>query len=173
MKNIVILPLVFLLTLFLDGQIAMFIDRLLLGDFRMASYMVFLLLILLAFYLSDDHLITIVSIIGGIYDIIQLNLLGVAVFAFPILFMLFSKLFSVISLTITTALLSMVVVIFTFESLLYGLSHLLQLTSYSFVYFIVNLLAPTLLLNILLTLLLYPIMSWIFQKNRHLIVTNV
>lgn len=159
--------------LFLDSQLGLVYRFLLPNDLVANSYSLLVFLILLAYYYGDITPLVCIVLLGIFYDFIHLSSLGIGMFAFPILFILMQKIFTYIRLTIVNLSLIMVIMVFLCEVLLFSLGHFFQMISFSVSYFTVNILGPSLLLNLLTAMLLYPLLKAVFQRNRHLIVTNV
>lgn len=171
-KNILICFVVFI-ALILDLQLNFFLTFFFTGTFKPNCHLFLLILVSIAASEYDSKKLYSFLVVGALYDIYVLNILGMAMILFPLFNLLIGSVFKVNRLTIWNLSLLMFIFIFLFESGHFLTSILLRTVSYSGEYFIIRILVPTFILNLIMAILLYPVLKAIMKMNRHLIVTNM
>ncbi|MGT2675292.1 rod shape-determining protein MreD [Streptococcus rupicaprae] len=164
---------VLLLLLVLDLQLNLLFSHLFWNGLQPNYHLFLLCLVAMTSRASDFKLFYICLIVGILLDIYILNVLGLNMILLPLFVLLASNVFKIRCLRFWNFCLLSVVIVFLFEISHFLIAWLLEGMTYSWTYFIVKILAPTLILNLVVGILLYPLIRNILQRNRHLIVTNV
>lgn len=160
--NYILVDLSLFFLLLVDGQFSTLLVGIFPLSFHVISHLLFIGFLWISLLYSRKHIIAVGVVLGFIYDIYFFNFLGLAVFLFPICLFLFTTYNKFFYKNIWTYLLSLTILIFLFEIVTYMVAVFIGLTGMEFSSFIVNALLPTLLWNILCTVLSYPIFRKIF-----------
>lgn len=165
MKQIQAFLLSFLLLFFLfllDLHLSSLIGVLIPGGFFPIAHLFLLFLLFISLDLSDNQFLFLLFGLGLLYDAYVFHWLGLVTFLLPLLGILLKRFAAVMVVNGWTRLCSVLVLVFAFELASFFLASLLHLTDMATSYFIVYQLAPTLVLNFLLMLLLQPLLEKIY-----------
>ncbi|HFH9838277.1 TPA: rod shape-determining protein MreD [Streptococcus suis] len=97
------------------------------------------------------------SMLGIVYDIYYLNILGISTTLFPLIIYMVYYFTTNVHLNRWTSLMILGVMIFGFEFTSFVLARLFQLTNLSMFIFVVYKLLPSLLYNLFILLIFYPL----------------
>lgn len=150
-------------TVFLDGQFSTLVFNLSGWGAQVWSGLTLLLLVLFSHRLNIWLQLLFFMLAGFLYDLMYLQLLGIATIFFPLLSWLLARLFQSIERNVWTLFLSYFLISFVFLCLSYGIPYLFHLTNLSVISFVLYALAPTLVWNSVLYLFLLPFMLYILQ----------
>lgn len=170
-KLALILGLSFLLLV--DGQIVTLMINVLPDNFELVSHLFLLFMIVLARQLSFWQNIIVFALFGLVYDAYYLNLLGVATVLYPFFAIVLNQVFSTLNLKLLNLMLVQLVMVFVFDLVSYLISWRLGLGGLRFDFFVVQILTPSIIFNLVVALLLYPLFMKISRKTRHKIVTSM
>lgn len=170
MKKQVMLPLgtLFLLML-LDGQISTLLMNIL--SLGATSRLLLLALVFMSHQKADVRNVLIFACIGFLYDVYYLNLIGIATTLLPVFASVLGPIRKNLRFNLLNFLLLSLIVIFFYELLSYFLAIFIGIGNLDFEKFVVKMLAPTLIWNLLQSLVLYPLLLTILKRTRHRIVT--
>lgn len=148
-----VLPFLLLVILLIDGQLSSMMSNALGDDSRINSH---LLLLILLGQLREDRSASLYwtyFLLGLIFDIYYVNMIGMASLVLPLLIYCARKVPLMKGNHFFQGLMFFLIMNFTFELSLYALAQIYQLTTYPFIFFVTYNLAPTLLYNILIYVL--------------------
>lgn len=165
-------PFLLFLLLLIDGQLTTLLTNVLPFDLDVTSRLLLFVLIIFSRYLPINFMMTLFTVLGFIYDAYYLDVIGPATVFFPIFSYLLSQVFKWVKFNLFSFMLLGIILVFLFETTNYFLSYFLNFTNINFDIFIVKTLAPTMFLNLLLGILLYPFLTQFFKNIRHKIVMN-
>lgn len=157
-RDIFILVFLFLL----DGQVSTVLANLLPVHIHVISHIVFLPFLWFSLRYQRLFVVTVAIFLGLFYDVYFFNILGLAVFIFPIVMLLFSTYNEYILKNGLTYTLSLLVLLFSFQMITYLVVTVLGLTGREFTVFVLYSLVPTVLWNVCFYLLSYPLIRKIF-----------
>lgn len=155
------LPILFVFLL-IDGQISTLATNWLFGLFSITSHTVFMLAIFYASYVSFGYSLIIFSLLGLIYDLTYLGLLGIATTTFPLVIFCIYFFFQGMENKIGVNCLIFLVVLFQFEFISYLFARAFSMTNLSVFIFVFYKLLPSLLFNELFFLAIHPVLSRTF-----------
>lgn len=156
------------ISFFLDGSISqMFASSLYHFPYAMVPYLTVLWLVLgFMFSTTKINYVLWAIVIGFIFDLYYTGILGIFVFIFPLTIMLTRLLYQIL----TPSFFSSFLIYFIDVAFVAGLSYVAMLmigqTQVTFSSFLVNTLAPTLALNLILLLILYFPISGLYNRFR-------
>lgn len=153
---------VLFLVLLIDGQVSTLFSNMSVGLFAISSHILLMLAIFYANYVSLPISLVLFALLGLIYDVSYLSLVGIATTTFPLVIFCIYFYFQGIESKRTINLLILLVSIFQFEFISYLFARVFQMTNLSVFIFVFNKLLPSLLFNLILFLLIQPILERIF-----------
>ena len=159
-KQYVGIPLLLLFLMLLDGQISTLIASFLPISFHLVCHLVLIFLLFISVEVSDVTAFTIFLVIGILYDAYYFHVIGIATLLLPLLSVLVNK--YIMMGNKITRFLSVLILVFLFEFVSFLLANLVSLTSMEISSFIVYSLAPTMVLNSLLLLILQPVLEKVY-----------
>lgn len=146
----------------IDGQISSLLSLWLPLSVHMISHFIFVVSLGLSLRYSRLHFLIIASFLGFLYDVYYFNILGIVIFLFPVIFLVFVKYNHVFYRSIWTYISSLSISVFFFQITTFGIAQLIGLTALDLTTFIITSLIPTLVWNIACFLLFYPVFRKIF-----------
>ncbi|MGT2757746.1 rod shape-determining protein MreD [Streptococcus ovuberis] len=173
MKRVLFLFLLLVGLIFLDLQLGSLLSPFLENGIQPNYHIFLVVLVALTSGEYDWALFYACLLIGAFWDIYILNVLGLNIILLPIFTLLASGVYKIKRFSFWRFCFLSVIFIFLFETSHFGVAQFLGWMSYSWDYFTVKILAPTLVVNLVVGVLLYPLFKRFLQRNRHLIVTNV
>lgn len=159
--EIFMFPILFLVLL-LDGQLSTLITNWSFGLVAISSHVLLMLAIYYANYVSMAFSLFIFSILGLIYDISYLGLVGIATTIFPLAVYSIYFFFQGVESRPSFNTLILLVVVFEFEFISFLFARIFHMTNLSVFIFVFNKLLPSLLFNLLLFLILQPLFGRLF-----------
>lgn len=148
--------------LLLDAQVSTLFSSLLPLSFRFISHSIFLYFFWMSLRLNKWFAIVISLILGLFYDLYYLNSVGLALFIFPTLMVIYIRFNTVFFNGMWEYIFGNFLLVFIFEMSMFILARIFNLTSVLTIDFIVFSLLPTLLLNLFIYSIFYPIFRKIF-----------
>ncbi|HFU4204178.1 TPA: rod shape-determining protein MreD [Streptococcus suis] len=150
-------PIVLFTVFLLDAQISTLLSNLAPSTVSITSH----LLLIVGMYIIDKinltYTIILFSMLGIVYDIYYLNILGLSTTLFPLIIYMVYYFTTNVHLNRWTSLMILGVMIFGFEFTSFVLARLFQLTNLSMFIFVVYKLLPSLLYNLFILLIFYPL----------------
>ncbi|NQI70860.1 rod shape-determining protein MreD [Streptococcus suis] len=153
---------VLFLVLLIDGQVSTLLSNMSVGLFAISCHILLMLAIFYANYVSLPISLVIFALLGLIYDISYLSLVGIATTTFPLVIFCIYFYFKGVGNKSSINLLILLVSIFQFEFTSYLFARVFQMTNLSVFIFVFNKLLPSLLFNLILFLLIQPVLERIF-----------
>ncbi|TPR35165.1 rod shape-determining protein MreD [Apilactobacillus micheneri] len=161
-----ILPIGIFIALFFDGSISLVFSHLLFSNYYFIPQLTFLWLFFAMFFIQRINIrIELWAALAGlIFDMYYTGIIGVYLFIFPLAIYIGKKLYKLLSVDIFSAIL----IYFIDLSIIYLLSFfankLQNLTSMSDSFFLVHVLGPTLIINIIFLIILYIPCQILFER---------
>ncbi len=143
----------------LDMQITTFATNLAPGTIFITSHLLLMIGIFSTLYLSSAYAIALFSLFGLLYDIYYFEIVGLATLLFPLVVGVMYYFYRHLLFKKWTNQLLLLVVIFIFDFVAFLLGRLFGLTNLSMYIFVFYNLAPSLLFNSLLLLVLQPLLN--------------
>ncbi|MBF0787727.1 rod shape-determining protein MreD [Streptococcus sp. 19428wC2_LYSM12] len=168
MKNYVkyLIPFLLLLSLVIDGQLSTLFINLTPGIIYISSYLLLILGLFSVLYVPTFYNVAMFTIIGFLYDIYYLNVLGVFVILFPLVIYLIDYFYQSLKFKRVTNHIILLVVVFVVEFGAFLFARLFELTNLSMFIFVVYSLVPTLVFNSLLLVMLQPVLEKFFIYHK-------
>ncbi|MCQ9211539.1 MULTISPECIES: rod shape-determining protein MreD [unclassified Streptococcus] len=168
MKNYVkyLIPFLLLLSLVIDGQLSTLFINLTPGIIYISSYLLLILGLFSVLYVPTFYNVAMFTIIGFLYDIYYLNVLGVFVTLFPLVIYLIDYFYQSLKFKRVTNHIILLVVVFVVEFGAFLFARLFELTNLSMFIFVVYSLVPTLVFNSLLLVMLQPVLEKFFIYHK-------
>ncbi|MDQ8759546.1 rod shape-determining protein MreD [Streptococcus ruminantium] len=154
-------PVLFVLLL-VDGQLSTLVTNWSVDLFSVSSHLVFMLAIFYANYVSVRFSLLVFTLLGLIYDISYLGLIGIAITTFPLVGYCIYFFFQGFDRKRGLNALILLVVVFQFEFISYLFARIFHMTNLSVFIFVFNKLLPSLVFNLLLFLVLQPLLERLF-----------
>ncbi len=160
--DLIILPVLFLLLL-VDGQLSTLLTNFIPGVFSVSTYLLFIGGLYFAHRVSLPYSLLTFVLLGLVYDLYYLKLVGLATTIFPLLVIILYFFFRGVDNNRWTNVIVLLVLIFHLELVSYLFARLFQLTNLSVFIFVFYNLLPTLVVNFLLFVVLQPLFDSIFR----------
>ncbi|MBY5006636.1 rod shape-determining protein MreD [Streptococcus suis] len=154
-------PMVLFIAFLLDAQLSTLLSNLAPGTVSITSYLLFITGMYIIDKINLTYSLILFSILGVIYDIYYLDILGISTTLFPLIIYIVYYFTTKIHLNRWISLMILVVMIFSFEFTSFALARLFQLTNLSMFIFVVYNLLPSLLYNLFFLFIFYPL----FKKS--------
>lgn len=154
-------PVLFVLLL-VDGQLSTLVTNWSVDLFSVSSHLVFMLAIFYANYVSVRFSLLVFTLLGLIYDISYLGLIGIAITTFPLVGYCIYFFFQGSDRKRGLNALILLVVVFQFEFISYLFARIFHMTNLSVFIFVFNKLLTSLVFNLLLFLVLQPLLERLF-----------
>ncbi|MBY5035126.1 rod shape-determining protein MreD [Streptococcus gallolyticus] len=156
-------PVFLLLSFLIDGQVSTLVTNWLPGAMTVSCHIIFILSI---FYSIDMPLrwqLILFTLLGALYDLYYLNILGIGLTIMPLMVYLIYYFYQQLKFNSLSNITILLVVLFGFEFGSFLLGRLFQLTNLSMYMFVFYNLAPTLLFNCLILVVVQPFFKKIFR----------
>ena len=154
----------FLLVMLLDGQMTTTFSNFFSLDWKVNSHLLLILFLFASLELAELELFIQTFLLGFLYDLYYLDMIGVMIFMFPIISLALASVNDILLYSPWTRLFSILILTFTFEMVVMGLGIFLGRANFSLSSFIIVSLVPTIIFNLILFMILQPIF-----KKFHLI----
>lgn len=164
MKNYVkyLIPLLLLFAFVLDGQLSTLFINLTPGIITVSSHFLLIMALYSTLYIPTFYNVVMFTIVGFLYDIYYLNIIGIFVTLFPLAVYLIDYFYQSLKFKRITNHIILLVVVFVVEFGAFLSARLFELSNLSMFIFVVYSLVPTLVFNTLLLLLLQPVLEKFF-----------
>lgn len=158
--KIILLDVSIFFIMLLDGQISSLLSNYLPIQFHVISHILLIAIQFLSFLYSEQHLVILFALIGFLYDVYYLQMVGIATVSLPVMSLVLRRYNSVLLGNKWFQFLTTAIMVLLFDCLSYFISSFLHGASLNFPLFVVYALAPTMLLNALLS----PILNRWFER---------
>lgn len=159
------LPIVFFLLMLLDSQLS-YVVRILVGGQVILNFHLLLMAIIAAsFHCKRSYLLVVTTFIGFLYDNYYYGVLGIQMLALPLIVLLVYWIFSKVEPSFLSLIVSLVIFVTIMEFTVFIVQIVFKLIHATMLNFIVDVLGPSLLLNVIVFILLYyPLKKIIFSS---------
>ena len=148
--------LLFVFFLLLDGQLSLFLTAMLPVKWQFHSHLLLLMFLFASLDLTELELFIQAFILGVLYDLYYLDTLGVTTLLFPVVILALCSVNDILLYSSWTRMISVFILIFTFEMIMIGIQYLLGISSQTLDSFILYSLVPSLIANLILFVFLQP-----------------
>lgn len=155
-------PLILFFSLFMDGQISFRISQLIPNSFQPTSFLFLYGFVLLSFYFSEIASIWLGIFFGFCFDVYFLNTIGIASLLFPLLQLIIFRCNQIVLVNRFTRFFTFLLTILFFQFFASLLLIPLNGMNFDMVAVIVYQIAPSLILNLLLLIVLQPLLEKIY-----------
>lgn len=155
-------PLILFLSLFVDGQISFLISRFSPNSFEPTSFLFLYGFMLLSLYFSEIASIWWGVFFGFCFDVYFLHTLGITFLVFPLLQVIFYRCNQIILVNRLTRFFTFLLTILLFQILTNLLLILFVGIKFNWITLIIYQMAPSLILNVLLMIVLQPLLEKIY-----------
>lgn len=155
-------PLILFLSLFVDGQISFLISRFCPNSFEPTSFLFLYGFMLLSLYFSEIASIWWGVFFGFCFDVYFLRTIGIAFLVFPLLQVIFYRCNQIILVNRLTRFFTFLLTILIFQILTNLLLILFIDIKFNWITLIIHQIAPSLILNVLLMIVLQPLLEKIY-----------
>ncbi|MBF0012367.1 rod shape-determining protein MreD [Enterococcus casseliflavus] len=145
---------VFFLMMLADGQLTRFLEKWTQDNYIASAHLLLIALLCGAKYLPKNFLITTALVIGCLYDVYYVGVIGIYTVAFPLIVWIMYILKNTLYQNVFTMFFGMIIFVTSLEVVTLGVQLLFKIALVSTSFFVSRFLAPTLLLNIILFILL-------------------
>ena len=155
-------PLILFLSLFVDGQISFLISRFCPNSLEPTSFLFLYGFMLLSLYFSEIASIWWGVFFGFCFDVYFLRTIGIAFLVFPLLQVIFYRCNQIILVNRLTRFFTFLLTILLFQILINLLLILFIGIKFNWITLIIYQIAPSLILNVLLLIVLQPLLEKIY-----------
>lgn len=155
-------PLILFLSLFVDGQISFLISRFCPNSFEPTSFLFLYGFMLLSLYFSEIASIWWGVFFGFCFDVYFLRTIGIAFLVFPLLQVIFYRCNQIILVNRLTRFLTFLLTILIFQISTNLLLIIFIGIKFNWITLIIHQIAPSLILNVLLMIVLQPLLEKIY-----------
>lgn len=155
-------PLILFLSLFVDGQISFLISRFCPNSFEPTSFLFLYGFMLLSLYFSEIASIWWGVFFGFCFDVYFLHTLGISFLVLPLLQVIFYRCNQIILVNRLTRFFTFLLTILLFQILTNLLLILFIGIKFNWITLIIYQIAPSLILNVLLLIVLQPLLEKIY-----------
>ena len=155
-------PLILFFSLFIDGQISLRISQLLPNSLKPTSFLFLYGFVLLSLYFSEIASIWLGIFFGFCFDVYFLNTIGIAFLLFPLLQVIIFRCNQIVLVNRFTRFFTFLLTILFFQFFANLLLIPLNGMNFDMVAVIVYQIAPSLILNLLLLIVLQPLLEEIY-----------
>lgn len=135
------------------------------GTYIWSTHLLLLFLLFSSNQLSKRYMILSTLVIGGLFDMYYIGVLGIYMVALPLVVWLMYLMENVIHQNIFTYFFGMIVFVTAFDLITASIQVVFKLTTINGMFFITHFLGPTLLINIVLFFALYYPLKKLFSKK--------
>ncbi|GLB46664.1 rod shape-determining protein MreD [Philodulcilactobacillus myokoensis] len=163
-----IFPIGMFIAFFLDGAITSNLAGILFRSYSMVPYFTVLWLVLSLFFEGNInlHLEIWSAIVGFLFDLFYFRYLGICLFIFPLIIYISKWLYRYLNLNFISAFLIYFIDITVMLVLSFMDYRIFDITDFSYTNFLVNMLGPTLALNLFIFAILYFPIQFLFNRYR-------
>lgn len=155
-------PLILFLSLFVDGQISFLISRFSPNSFEPTSFLFLYGFMLLSLYFSEIASIWWGVFFGFCFDVYFLRTIGIAFLVFPLLQVIFYRCNQIILVNRLTRFFTFLLMILIFQISTNLLLIIFIGIKFNWITLIIHQIAPSLILNVLLLIVLQPLLEKIY-----------
>lgn len=155
-------PLILFLSLFVDGQISFLISRFCPNSFEPTSFLFLYGFMLLSLYFSEMASIWLGILFGFCFDVYFLRTIGIAFLVFPLLQVIFYRCNQIILVNRLTRFFTFLLTILIFQISTNLLLIIFISIKFNWITLIIHQIAPSLILNVLLMIVLQPLLEKIY-----------
>ena len=155
-------PLILFLSLFVDGQISFLISRFCPNSFEPTSFLFLYGFMLLSLYFSEIASIWLGILFGFCFDVYFLRTIGIAFLVFPLLQVIFYRCNQIILVNRFTRFFTFLLTILIFQISTNLLLVIFVGIKFNWITLIIHQIAPSLILNVLLMIVLQPLLEKIY-----------
>ena len=155
-------PFILFLTLFVDGQISFLISRFSPNYFEPTSFLFLYGFMLLSLYFSEIASIWWGILFGFCFDVYFLRTIGIAFLVFPLLQVIFYRCNQIILVNRLTRFFTFLLMILIFQISTNLLLIIFIGIKFNWITLIIHQIAPSLILNVLLMIVLQPLLEKIY-----------
>ena len=155
-------PLILFLSLFVDGQISFLISRFCPNSFEPTSFLFLYGFMLLSLYFSEIASIWLGILFGFCFDVYFLRTIGIAFLVFPLLQVIFYRCNQIILVNRLTRFFTFLLSILIFQTSTNLLLVIFIGIKFNWITLIIYQIAPSLILNVLLMIVLQPLLEKIY-----------
>ena len=155
-------PLILFLSLFVDGQISFLISRFCPNSFEPTSFLFLYGFMLLSLYFSEIASIWWGILFGFCFDVYFLRTIGIAFLVFPLLQVIFYRCNQIILVNRLTRFFTFLLSILIFQTSTNLLLVIFIGIKFNWITLIIYQIAPSLILNVLLMIVLQPLLEKIY-----------
>ncbi|MGT2908265.1 rod shape-determining protein MreD [Streptococcus dentiloxodontae] len=154
LKKPVMLYFLTFVALLWDGHLSEIADTFLPNNFFVVSHLLLIFVFYLAAYFQKATIAWYLAFLGFLYDAYYFKAMGIVVFILPLLYLFVLFVLSKLRQSLFVDFLVIFLMVSLFEVAAYGLGLLYKITSYNYLDVIVYQLAPTMVFNVLLFILI-------------------
>ena len=155
-------PLILFLSLFVDGQISFLISRFCPNSFEPTSFLFLYGFMLLSLYFSEIACIWWGILFGFCFDVYFLRTIGIAFLVFPLLQVIFYRCNQIILVNRLTRFFTFLLMILIFQISTNLLLIIFIGIKFNWITLIIHQIAPSLILNVVLMIVLQPLLEKIY-----------
>ena len=155
-------PLILFLSLFVDGQISFLISRFCPNSFEPTSFLFLYGFMLLSLYFSEIASIWWGVFFGFCFDVYFLRTIGIAFLVFPLLQVIFYRCNQIILVNRLTRFFTFLLTILIFQISTNLLLIIFISIKFNWITLIIHQIAPSLILNVVLMIVLQPLLEKIY-----------
>lgn len=155
-------PLILFLSLFVDGQISFLISRFCPNSFEPTSFLFLYGFMLLSLYFSEIASIWLGILFGFCFDVYFLRTIGIAFLVFPLLQVIFYRCNQIILVNRLTRFFTFLLTILIFQISTNLLLIIFIGIKFNWITLIIHQIAPSLILNVVLMIVLQPLLEKIY-----------
>lgn len=161
-----IAPILFVLTFLIDAQLSTLFSNWAPGQVSIVSHLLLVVGMLSSFYVPLYYQLFLFVLLGVVYDVYYLSVLGIATTLFPLVIYLAYYFYNSVRFRWLTNVLLLLVLLFTVEFAGFLLARFFQLTNLSVFIFVFYKLFPTLVWNILFLSMMSPLLQKVFKITQ-------
>ncbi|MBO6325723.1 rod shape-determining protein MreD [Enterococcus gallinarum] len=155
----------FFLMMLLDGQLTRLLERWTQDNYIASAHLLLIAFLCSARYLPKNYLIITALIIGCLYDLYYIGIIGIYAVAFPMIVWIMYILNKTLYQNIFTMFFGMIIFVTGLEMVTLGIQLLFKIATVNTSFFVSRFLAPTLLLNIILFVILFIPFMKLFKEE--------
>lgn len=155
-------PLVLFASFLMDGQVSSLLSNLAPGTVTITSHLLLVVGLFYAVYLPLSYALILFFLLGCLYDVYYLGVLGIATTILPFVTYLTYYFYQHLQFKRVTNLMILLVLVFTFEFANYLLARCFQLTNLSVFIFVFYNLMPSLVFNFVFLAVTQPLFEQLF-----------
>lgn len=161
-------PILLFLLMLLDGQITQIGTSMGGGNLTPVSHLVLIFLVYTVTQHRHSYVVVVALLLGMVYDSYYLGIIGIATLLFPLIALFLYNIQSTVFTNRWTRLFTIIIIVTIFEAVSAVLMAAFGFSNVGFIDFVVYQLAPTLLLNIFMAVVLqFPLEYFYKLKKSH------